>query len=685
MKGRCAATPGFVCLMGVLALICLQLCFAPAVSAASDRPVANVLIINSFHPGHFWEDSLQKGIFVNLTSRRDVQIRLYSEYLDYERNSSGSFDAELIGLFRKKYRNVELAAVIAVDDDALDFVISNRRELFNRVPVVFCGVANLEDRIHEDREYYTGILENFSIRRILEAIAVVHPEARHLAVICGDTTSSKIALEQASADLKAAGAVMDVRMLGALPVQAMAQALKALPRDTVLLNLGYYRTQEGQNLSMDESMQLLRSWTDLPMYSPWESQIGRGVLAGQGEFNTFHADQASRMTLEIIRGSAPEDIPVMQEPSATLFYDYPMLRHYGLDERDLPGFARVVNRPPSYFARHRDVLIPMFVVLVVLFGVIVLLAYLLRVKQRSESLLRQEKEMMAKQYAFERRSQLARRMEVVGRMAGGITHDVNNILGSIAACARLALEEIPASSPAHEDVRQILSATGRGKDIMAQIRMTDGSRTRAEGRGAVAVAELLEEFESVMRPRLGKGITLSVDNGTKNVFIHGVRSECSQILFNLGLNAVQAMPGGGELAVRTVPFEKAEDGSEPEELAAGCYVRLDVSDTGEGIAPEIREFIFDPFFTTRDDRGGCGLGLAQVHSLVQRSHGAVRISGNPSGGTCFSVFLPVDSHARQPEKSGALADESASGSLGARQAGKGAGRDCKTSACGRRT
>ena len=627
---------------------------------AAERPVADILIINSFHPGHFWEDSLQKGIFMNMHGQKEFQIRTWSEYLDYERNSSGSFNDELVGLFQKKYRNVPLSVVIAIDDDALDFVLTNRKSLFHRVPVVFCGVADLEGRIHEEREYYTGIVENFSIRRLLEAVAAVHPRARHLAVICGDTTSSKTALAQAGAELSAFARErgVDIVMLGDLPPRAMEQALKALPEDAVLLNLGYYRSSDGQNFSMDESLQLLRSWTELPMYSPWESQIGRGVLAGQGEFNAFHADQASRMTLEILRGVAPEDIPVMREPAAALLYDYPMLRHYGLDEDELPAFAGVVNRPPSFFSRHRAVLIPAFAVLVLLCGIIVLLVRLLRIRQKAEALLRQEKEMMAEQYAFERRSQLARRMEAVGRMAGGVTHDVNNILGSIFACAQLALEDIPASNPAHEDVRRILEATARGRDIMAQIRMTDGSHARAGRAEEVSVKALLLEWENLMRPGLEDGVRLEVEDATNGAAVHGVPTELYQILFNLGVNAVQSMPEGGRLSVRALPYEKKRGDTELEELAEGSYVRFDVRDTGRGIAPEIREFIFDPFFTTKENCGGCGLGLAQVHSLAQRNHGAVRLADNTSGGTCFSVYVPRSSRGG---KSGVSGSASAAG------------------------
>lgn len=625
---------------------------------AAERPAANILIINSFHPGHFWEDSLQKGIFVNLHGQKKFQIRTWSEYLDYERNSSGSFDEELVGLFQKKYRNVPLSAVIAIDDDALDFVLANRKILFHHVPVVFCGVANLEGRIHEEQEYYTGIVENFSIHRLLEAVAAVHPQVQHLAVICGDTTSSKTALAQAGEDLSAFAEEQgaDIIMLGNLPPRAMEKALKALPEDTVLLNLGYYRSSDGQNFSMDESLQLLRSWTDFPMYSPWESQIGRGVLAGQGEFNAFHSDQASRMTLEILSGVQPKDIPVMREPSATLLYDYPMLRHYGLDENKLPAFAEVVNRPPTFFSKHRAVLIPAFAVLVLLCGVIALLVRLLRIWQKAEALIRQEKEIMAEQYAFEKRSQLARRMEAIGRMAGGITHDVNNILGSISACAQLALEDIPSSNPAHEDVRRILEATARGRDIMAQIRMTDGSHARAGRAEDVAVKTLLLEWENLMHPRLAEGVILEAEDSTGGAAVHGVPTELNQILFNLGVNAVQSMPGGGRLSIHSFLYEKKQGNTELEELAEGFYVRFDVRDTGRGIAAEIREFIFDPFFTTRENCGGCGLGLAQVHSLVQRNYGAVRLADSVSGGTCFSVYVPQSSSGKKSSISGNTAE-----------------------------
>lgn len=188
-------------------------------------------------------------------------------------------------------------------------------------------------------------------------------------------------------------------------------------------------------------------------------------------------------------------------------------------------------------------------IMLVLFGIILLLMYLLRVKQRSESLLRQEKAVLAQANALERRSQLERRMEAIGRMAGGITHDVNNILGGIAACAQLALPEIPRENPAYEDVLHILDATVRGKDLMKQIRMTDSTKTLDARSETPLVSKLIRECAETLQPQLPPHISLNVRNACPEARIRAVSVEVHQVLLNLCLNAIQAMPDGGELTV----------------------------------------------------------------------------------------------------------------------------------------
>lgn len=616
--------------------------FADVAERTAPLPPAEVLLINSFHSGQFWEYNIIKRISEELeNTETGFRIRLHCEYLDYERHPPGSLDNELVSLFAQKYAGVSLKAIIVTDNDALDFMLAHGNRLFPGVPVVFCGIADPPAELAERRAHYTGILENFSIHRILESIPLVHPEARHLAIICGDTTSARTALRQAAPELAAMKPGIAVRTLAALPAQAMQKALEELPRDTVLLNFGYYRTADGQSYSMKESLQQLRSWTDLPMYSLWSGQLGKGVLAGQCEFNEFHAVHAAHMVLSVLGGTPPDAIPLLHEPSPYLIYDHAVLTLYGISESDLPPDSVIINRPLSFYEQHRAALLPAMTIMLVLFGIILLLMYLLRVKQRSESLLRQEKAVLAQANALERRSQLERRMEAIGRMAGGITHDVNNILGGIAACAQLALPEIPRENPAYEDVLHILDATVRGKDLMKQIRMTDSTKTLDARSETPLVSKLIRECAETLQPQLPPHVSLNVRNACPEARIRAVSVEVHQVLLNLCLNAIQAMPDGGELTV-SAGLYAVERHRSGDELAEGSYVRIDISDTGKGIPSGLMEFIFDPFFTTKQENGGSGLGLAQVHSLVQRNRGAVRVANRPCGGALFSVFLPHD-------------------------------------------
>lgn len=385
-------------------------------------------------------------------------------------------------------------------------------------------------------------------------------------------------------------------------------------------------------------MERLAGWTALPIYSPWSGQLGKGVLAGQCEFNAFHAVHAAQMVIAILRGTKPADIPILHEPEPYLIYDDRLLVKYGIAEKRLPQDSVVINRPQSYLAQYRALLLPSAAVLSVLVGVILLLAYLLRMKQRSERLLRQEKVVLAHERELERRSELSRRMEAIGRMAGGITHDVNNILGGISACAQLALPEIPRDNPAHEDISRILDATARGKALMKQIRMTDSTKTREAQPELCSVSKLLRECAGLLQPQIPPSVTLRISDGCPQACIRAVSGEMHQILLNLCLNALQAMPDGGELCLSSSLGDPEKQNSEGK--VSGNFVRIDVLDTGKGIPEDLLERIFDPFFTTKQQSGGTGLGLSQVHSLVQRNHGAVTVANRPGGGSVFSVFIP---------------------------------------------
>ena len=216
---------------GAVLLTLLFFCLFPAAGllhAEDGAAFAEVVLINSFHPGHFWEKDLVQKISDELEKTPDIHIRLHCEYLDYERHPRGSLDSELFRLFARKYAGHTIAAVVITDNDALDFMLVYGDALFPGVPAVYCGIADPPAQLAERRAQYTGILENFSIRRILEALPRVHPAARHLAIVCGDTTSARTALRQALPDLEHLSGMEQIPLTG-LTAKAMQQRLEALP------------------------------------------------------------------------------------------------------------------------------------------------------------------------------------------------------------------------------------------------------------------------------------------------------------------------------------------------------------------------------------------------------------------------------------------------------------------------
>ena len=223
----------------------------------------------------------------------------------------------------------------------------------------------------------------------------------------------------------------------------------------------------------------------------------------------------------------------------------------------------------------------------------------------------------------------AQKLEAIGRLAGGVAHDFNNILTAIVGCAGLLLESLPAGHPGREEADEIRrageQATGLTQQLLSFSRREGGQPRVVDlretfGRMRKMLARLMPadiELEMLIPGRLG---AVLVDPG-----------QAEQVLLNLVVNAGDAMPDGGKVSVSLSDVAKGGG------LSVPC-VRLSVSDTGVGMDESTRARIFDPFFTTKTN--GVGLGLAMVREIAERSGGAVVVESAPGSGSTFSVFWP---------------------------------------------
>jgi PAS domain S-box-containing protein len=246
----------------------------------------------------------------------------------------------------------------------------------------------------------------------------------------------------------------------------------------------------------------------------------------------------------------------------------------------------------------------------------------------------------------------SQKMEAIGRLAGGVAHDFNNILGIINACAEFLRDRIdPAAEPSLY-VENIRKALERGTSLTKQ--MLAFSRTSAIQPRILDLNERLREISKLLRPLLGDDIEVLIVPRSPSAVVETDPGQLDQIVVNLAVNARDAMPRGGKFILETSAVRLDEDFAERHQsVPAGKYVLLAVSDTGSGMDEATASRIFEPFFTTKDVGKGTGLGLATVYGIVKQSGGHILVYTEPGQGTTFKIYLPSAEHkiglASEPE------------------------------------
>ena len=234
----------------------------------------------------------------------------------------------------------------------------------------------------------------------------------------------------------------------------------------------------------------------------------------------------------------------------------------------------------------------------------------------------------------------AQKMEAVGTLAGGIAHDFNNLLQVVLGYSEVMLLRKKEGEHDYDDLKNIYEAGKRGADLVKRL-LTFSRKVETE----CVPVDLNQEIVTVrdlLFNTIPKTITIDLHLSENLDSIAADRSQISQILMNLGVNARDAMPDGGTLSIETVNIQLDEEycGIHPE-VKPGNYVLLTVSDTGQGMDKETLSHIFEPFFTTKEQEKGTGLGLATVYGIVKHHGGYINCNSEIDQGTTFNIYLPT--------------------------------------------
>jgi two-component system cell cycle sensor histidine kinase/response regulator CckA len=250
---------------------------------------------------------------------------------------------------------------------------------------------------------------------------------------------------------------------------------------------------------------------------------------------------------------------------------------------------------------------------------------------------------------LEEQLQQAQKMEAIGRLAGGVAHDFNNMLTSILGYAELLIQQIGPDKPMGRDLSQIQAAAQRAAALTKQLLAF--SRKQALAMAPVDLNEVVRTLEPMLGRLLGARVMIAT---TLADDLHRVLADAPQLehlMINLSLNARDAMPQGGTLtiATRNVELGAADMAAHPG-AQAGSYAIMRVTDTGVGMSPEVQARIFEPFFTTKERGRGTGLGLAAIYGTVKQLGGFIDVDSRLGTGTTFTIYLPKTEQVAQTSR-----------------------------------
>lgn len=240
-----------------------------------------------------------------------------------------------------------------------------------------------------------------------------------------------------------------------------------------------------------------------------------------------------------------------------------------------------------------------------------------------------------------------RKEESIGRLAGGVAHDLNNLLTPILGYSELMMKGMQAGDAHHESVEQIQVACSRARDLVGQLLAF--SRKQTLDYIPVEMHKAVIGIEKLLRRTIPEDIEFELNASPETPTVMADVGQIEQVIMNLVVNAADAMPEGGRLTIETASAQvgEAQAATHPE-LQPGEYARLAVSDTGCGMEGETLEQLFEPFYSTKGELG-TGLGLATVHGIVRQHGGSISVSSEPGCGTTFTAFLPVSDEAPAAE------------------------------------
>ncbi len=380
-----------------LPFVALLLCGATSLPAiAAEKPAKRVFVLNSFNRGYVWTDNMLRGID-DTFAHSDPGVETYVSFMDTKRiPPSPPYFAQFKDLLRTGYKGFRFDAVLACDNDALEFLRTYRDELFPGVPVVFASINDFNERMLDGRKDITGTSENTDYEGTIRCALKLRPATTRIVVVTDGTTTGnahRSAVEKMRGKFPPDLAFVYLS-LGDMTLDELGQALSKLRRDSVVLLLHHFVDKNGTTYTVPQSTPRLTRRSSVPVFVLSDIRMGLGALGGRVTSGYHHGQAAAEMVARILGGAPVESIPVLLDSPNKYMFDFQVMTRFNISERDLPEGSILINKPVSVWAVYKKEWLITLGVFLVLCAILFYLLLEIKRRKTSEETLRQSQSLL---------------------------------------------------------------------------------------------------------------------------------------------------------------------------------------------------------------------------------------------------------------------------------------------------
>ena len=312
-----------------------------------DSPSPKILILNSYHQGFPWTDSIVKKIQESF-NQENAQVDIYIEYMDTKRYLSPEYFKQLFNTYRYKYSSIAFNCIISTDDDALNFLIHYRSSLFGDTPVVFTGINRLNVPETIDRNFFTGVMEEESPAGTIKLIIQLHPDIKKIYVLTDYTTTGRARYDSIK-EIIPQFSKIEFCFSPDLPADEVFNEISRIDKSIPVLVLAFFRDSTGKNFSYKEAGRLLDKYAKGPVYTVAVNYLRLGVIGGVLNSPEKQGTEAALLVSRILNGESTANIPVIRDVNNSTVVDYHEALEKEVNISLIPDDAEIINKPPDFF------------------------------------------------------------------------------------------------------------------------------------------------------------------------------------------------------------------------------------------------------------------------------------------------------------------------------------------------